>query len=57
MIERYVEALSTYANDIDNLILLIGVPRRFWFILCEAIFFYFIIRFRAKDDNAPSTSL
>jgi cytochrome c oxidase subunit 2 len=51
MIERYVEALSTYANDIDNLILLIGVLVGFWFILCELIFFYFIVRFRAKDGR------
>jgi cytochrome c oxidase subunit 2 len=51
MIENYVEALSTYANDIDNLILLIGVLVGFWFILCEVIFFYFIIRFREKDGR------
>lgn len=48
MIDRYVEALSTYAADIDNLVLLIGVLVGFWLVLCEAIFFYFIIRFRAK---------
>ncbi|HEX9813931.1 MAG TPA: cytochrome C oxidase subunit II, partial [Myxococcota bacterium] len=51
MIDRYVEALSTYANDIDNLILLIGALVGFWFVLCEVIFFYFIIRFRAKDGQ------
>jgi cytochrome c oxidase subunit 2 len=49
MIERYVEALSTYATDIDNLIWLITVLVGFWFILCESVFFYFIIRFRAKE--------
>jgi len=49
MIERYVEALSTYATDIDNLIWLITVLVGFWFILCEGVFFYFIIRFRAKE--------
>jgi len=51
MIDRYVEALSTYATDIDNVILLIGVLVGFWFILCEMIFFYFIFRFRAKDGK------
>ena len=51
MIDRYVEALSTYATDIDNIILLIGVLVGFWFILCEMIFFYFIFRFRAKDGK------
>ena len=51
MIDQYVEALSSYANDIDNLILSIGVLVGFWFILCEVIFFYFIFRFRAKDGQ------
>ncbi len=51
MIERYVEALSTYAPDIDNLILFIGVLVGFWLVLCEVIFFYFIVRFRAKDGK------
>jgi cytochrome c oxidase subunit 2 len=51
MIDRYVEALSTYANDIDNLILLIGVLVGFWLVLCELIFFYFIVRFRARDGQ------
>jgi cytochrome c oxidase subunit 2 len=51
MIDRYVETLSTYANDIDNLILLIGALVGFWLILCEVIFFYFIVRFRAKDGQ------
>jgi cytochrome c oxidase subunit 2 len=51
MIERYVAALSTYANDIDNLILFIGAIVGFWLILCEVVFFYFIVRFRAKDGR------
>ncbi len=49
MIERYLTAASTYAGDIDGLILLIGVLVGFWFILCEVIFFYLIFRYRAKD--------
>jgi len=48
MIDRYIAALSTYASDIDDLILLIGVLVGFWFILCEVVFFYFIWRYRAK---------
>jgi cytochrome c oxidase subunit 2 len=51
MIDRYVEQLSTFAKDIDFLILLIGVLVGFWLLLCEALFFYFIIRFRAKDGR------
>lgn len=51
MIERYVAAVSTYASDIDDLILLIAVLVGFWFVLCELIFFSFIIRFRAKEGR------
>ena len=35
MIERYVEAASTYASDIDDLVLLITVLVGFWFLVCE----------------------
>ncbi len=49
MIDRYLVALSTYASDIDDLILLIGVLVGFWFILCEVAFFYLIWKFRAKE--------
>ena len=49
MIERYVEAASTYASDIDGLIVLITVLVGFWFILSEAVFFGFIFRYRRKE--------
>jgi cytochrome c oxidase subunit 2 len=49
--EYYIEALSTYAKDIDNLILLIFLLVAPWFVACEALFFYFIIRFREKDGR------
>jgi len=49
MIERYVEALSTYAKDIDFVIWLIAVLVGGCFFICEVIFFYFIVRFRAKE--------
>ncbi len=49
MIEEYVAAVSTYAGDVDDLIILIAVLVGFWFILCEGIFFYFILRYRAKE--------
>jgi cytochrome c oxidase subunit 2 len=45
MIERYVVAASTYASDIDDLILLIAVLVGFWFV------FSFIVRFRAKEGR------
>ncbi len=51
MIERYLEAASTYASDIDGLILLIAILVGFWFVLWELIFFVFLFRFRAKDGQ------
>ncbi len=51
MIERYLTTASTYASDIDGLILLIGVLVGFWLILCELVFFGLIIRFRHKEGQ------
>ena len=51
MIERYVAAASSYAQDIDGLITLIAVLVGFWFILAEGVFFYFIFKFRAKPGQ------
>jgi cytochrome c oxidase subunit 2 len=48
MIEWLVPAASTYARDLDNLVLLIAVVVGFWFFLCEGIFFYFIFKYRAR---------
>jgi cytochrome c oxidase subunit 2 len=49
VINHYVEAASSYAQDIDNLILLVTVITGFFFILAQAIFFGFIVRFSAKE--------
>jgi len=49
MIERYIVAASSYAQDVDALIMLILVLVGFWFVLCEIVFFGLIIRFRKKD--------
>jgi cytochrome c oxidase subunit 2 len=43
-----IEQASTYANDIDNLILLVAVLVGVWFFLAEGIFFWLIWRFRAR---------
>ena len=48
MIERYIEQASTYAADIDFLILLVGVIVGFWFVLVEVIFFGLIVSFRKR---------
>ncbi len=49
MIERFLHAGSTYARDIDGLILLVLVITGFWFLLAEGLFFWLIVKFRAKD--------
>ena len=42
---------STYAGDIDNLILLIGLLVGFWFFAAEFMFFWLIWKFRAKEGQ------
>jgi cytochrome c oxidase subunit 2 len=51
MIEAFIERASSYAGDIDNLILLIAVIVFGWLLAAEAVFFFFILRFRAKDGQ------
>ena len=53
MIERYVTAASSYAQDVDALFTLIFVLVGFWFVVCQGIFFWLIFRFRKKDGVAP----
>jgi len=48
VIEPLIDEASTYAGDIDGLILFIGVTVGFWFLLAQGMFFYLIFRFRAK---------
>lgn len=49
MIEKYLEAASTFAPDVDHLILLILAVVGFWFLLAEAIFLGLIFKFSAKE--------
>jgi cytochrome c oxidase subunit 2 len=46
--DRFLIQASTYAADIDGLILLVGVLVGFWFVACEGIFFWLIWKFRAR---------
>ncbi len=48
MISELVDSASTYANDIDYLILMIGLLTGFWFVACCVVFFGLIFKFRAK---------
>ncbi len=49
MISWFLPEASTYAGDIDRLILLVGVIVGVWFIAAELIFFWLIFRYRARD--------
>lgn len=46
---RYLDAASPFAHDIDYLVALIAVLVGFWFFVTQAVFFTFIIKFRAKE--------
>src|SRR5262245_17978213 len=48
MASWYLAQGSTYAADIDNLILLIGIIVGVWFVAAELILFWLIFRFRAR---------
>lgn len=48
MIEPYVQAASSYAGEIDWLILVITVLVGFWFVVSEVVFFGFIFRYRRR---------
>lgn len=45
------EVASSFAGDIDNLIMWITIIVGVWFLMAEGIFFYFIFRFRKRDGQ------
>ena len=49
MISWFLPQASTFAGDVDSLILLIGVIVGAWFLLAEVILFWLIFKFRARD--------
>ena len=51
MVEHYIVQASTYAADIDGIIGLIAVLVGFWFLVANAVFFWLIFKFRAKDGQ------
>ena len=51
MITQYVDSLSTYAQDIDDVFILIFWMVLFWTILCFAAFFHFLWKFRARPGH------
>jgi cytochrome c oxidase subunit 2 len=46
-------AASTYAKDIDDLILFITVIVGVWFVIAEAVLFYLIFRYRRRPGRKP----
>ncbi len=51
MISWFVPQASTFAADVDHLILLVGVIVGVWFILAEVVLFGLIFKFRARDGQ------
>jgi cytochrome c oxidase subunit II len=51
VIERYLVQASSFASDIDGLIIMIGWIVGVWFLIAEAVFFYLIFRYRHRDGH------
>jgi len=47
--QLFMQRASSFAADIDNLVMLVTVLVGFWFIAAEVVFFWLIFRFRAKE--------
>ena len=56
MLDQVVRSLSSFSPDIDRLFLLVTILTGFWFIIAEVMFFWLILRFRAKP-GVPATYL
>ena len=51
MIERYLSQSSSFASEIDGLIILIAWIVGVWFLVAEGVFFYLIFRYRHRDGH------
>ncbi len=51
MIEHFLPAASSYAQDIDGLFTMIFVLVGFWLILTEGMFLFLILKFKQKDGE------
>ena len=43
-----IDQASTYAAEIDNIIIWVAILAGFWFFVAEGVFFWLILRYRAK---------
>lgn len=53
MIERLIQPASSFAGDIDFVILFIAILTMGWFFAAEAMFFWLLWRFRAREGVEP----
>jgi cytochrome c oxidase subunit 2 len=51
MFGLFPDIASSYAGDVDNLILWVTIIVGFWFFLAEGVFFYFLFKFRKRDGQ------
>lgn len=51
MISHYLDAASSFAGNVDNLILLILVVVGFWGLLAEIVLFGLVIRFKEREGE------
>ena len=49
MVKYFLEQASSYAAQIDNVIFVVALITGVWSLLCFAVFFYLLFKFRAKD--------
>ena len=49
--DALIEVGSSYAADIDGLIWLVLLVVGFWFLVAEAVFFWFILKFKAQPGR------
>ncbi|MCC6350273.1 MAG: cytochrome c oxidase subunit II [Candidatus Eisenbacteria bacterium] len=51
MLDHLIASAASFSGDVDGLFVLITVLVGVWFIAAEAMFFWLIFRFRAKDGE------
>lgn len=51
MFESLIPRVSTFASDIDGLIILIAVLVGFWFLVAQGVFFWSLVRFRHREGQ------
>jgi cytochrome c oxidase subunit 2 len=49
MVEQFLVQASSYAAQIDDVILYVGIITGVWSVACFGVFFYLMFKFRAKD--------